>query len=55
MNENTVVISQERYEELLRNDVRLKIIFDVATHDEASYGYERNTAEIIDAVLGIKR
>ena len=55
MNENVVVISREKYEELLRNDVRLKIIFNTVTQDKATYGYERNTAEIIDAVLGIKR
>lgn len=55
MNETTIVISRERYEELIRNDVRLKIIFNAVTRDEATYGYEKNTAEVIDAVLDIKR
>ena len=55
MNENVVVISQEKYEELLRNDARLKIIFNIATQDHADYGYDKKTSEIIDAILNIKR
>ena len=55
MNESVVVIRQERYEELLRNEARLKIIFDIAAQDKAEYGYDKKTTEVIDAILGIKR
>ena len=55
MNENIVVIPQEKYEELLKNNTRLKIIFDIVARANTEYGYDKKTSEVIDAILGIKR
>lgn len=52
---NTVVISQERYEELIKAELRLNLIFRIATKDNSTYGYSENTAKAIDVVLGIER
>ncbi len=55
MNENTVVISQKRYEELIKAELKLNIIYVVASNDISSYGYSEGTSKLIDSVLEVER
>ena len=52
---NGVIITREKYEELLRNDAKLRVICCVLVKEDAKYGYDKKTSEIIDAILEIKR
>ena len=51
---NTVVISQERYEELIRAELKLHLVRDVASRDNSNYGYSQPTANTIECILGIE-
>lgn len=55
MNENTIVISLERYEELIKNEAKLEVIRDVIAQDDSSYGFSESTAKAVEAVLGLIR
>ena len=50
-----VTISIEEYAELIRGKRELEIIRAAAEGDSRSYGYDADTAKVIDVVLGIKR
>lgn len=50
-----VTISIEEYAELIRGKRELEIIRAAAEVDPRSYGYDADTAKVIDVVLGIKR
>lgn len=50
-----VVISNEEYRELISAKRDIEIIKAAAEADDRSYGYDADTAKVIDIVLGIKR
>ena len=55
MNENTVVISQERYEELIRAELKLQLVYEAASRDNSNYGYNQPTVNTIEHILGLDR
>lgn len=55
MEKNVVKIDLERYNELLRAELKLDMVTRVAEADECDYGYRSNTANTIDDILGITR
>lgn len=50
-----VTISIEEYAEHIRTKRELEIIRVAAEDDTRSYGYDSDTAKVIDTVLGIER
>lgn len=48
-------ISQERYEQLIEAEVKLKAIKDVLEADTSSYGYSECSARTVDILVGIER
>lgn len=53
--ENVVVISMERFEGLLRTEVKLNMIESFLRKANRTYGYGSDTSEAIDNILGIER
>ena len=49
-------ISQERYEQLVEAEIKLKVLKDVLSAEEnIDFGYSKTISDVIDAILGIKR
>ena len=55
MNAETNLLSQARYEELIKNEAKLEILRNIISQDTSSYGFTESTSKAIEAVLGIKR
>lgn len=55
MEKNTVMIDLERYNELIKAQHVLETLKAIAEQDTCEYGYRKETTEIIDVVLEIKR
>ena len=53
--ECTITIAVERYNELMKADIKLEIIKKALEKDDTQYGYSSDTKRVIDAVLGITR
>ena len=51
----TVVITVERYEQLLDAEIRLKAIKDIAEADNGTWTYTECTSQTIDCLLGLVR
>lgn len=49
-------ISQERYEQLVEAEIKLKVLKDVlGAEDDVPFGYTEAISNVIDAILGIVR
>ena len=55
MEKNTVVIDLERYNELIKAQHTLETLKNIAEQDANEYGYRKETANIIDGILGVTR
>ncbi len=53
--ENTVEITMERYEQLMEAEVKLKVLKEILEKENRPVGYDTNTSDVIDTILGIKR
>ena len=51
----TITISTDRYEDLIKAEIELQIIKDLAKKDKSSYGYNTDTSKMIDTILNIER
>ena len=50
-----IPIFREEYESLIRSELKLEMIRNLAKAEDGNFGYSTKTSEMIDIILDIKR